>query len=237
MDRLIEEIRENWPKIVVQVLVLVSGITISFLLNEWRTKANNRQIEIRTLEALRDNLTTDSTLLDLRVKQIAVMAAAYDKLLNPEEGLALPNDSLDTAMDLLNTYTGFSRKDMAYVELQQTGNSRLIQNKELLSRIINLYHASYDNLEEWEEINRRFILDRMLPFLDMEAPFAGGSSAQGKMQGTRPVYTALIEDDRFMNLVKTNLLFKNAQLTVFGITKKEVAEVIGFIEKELERLQ
>ena len=237
MHKLFEEIRANWPKILVQMLVLVSGITISFLLNEWRTSVNNKQIEIRTLEALRENLVADSSLIDLRLTQIGMMSSAYQQLLNPTVGLALPDDSLDMAMDLLNTYTGFSRKDMAYEELQQTGNSRLIQNKELLSRVIDLYHSSYDNLEEWEEINRRFILDRMLPFLDMEAPFAGGSTAYGNMQGMRPVYSALVEDDRFMNLVKTNLLFKKAQHTIFGLTKKEVVEVIAAIDKELEHLR
>lgn len=236
MTRLLEEVRKDWPKIFIQVFVLVSGITISFLLNEWRTEANNREIEFRTLDALRDNLLSDSASISITIDRIQLMISAYEQLLQPDVARALPDDSLDRAMDLLNTYTGFTRKDMAYEELRQTGNSRLIENKALLSGIIDLYHSAYDRAKEWEDINRKFILERMLPFVDAESPFAGGSSKRGTMVGTRPAYEELVNDDRFLNLMKTNLLFKNAQQSVYVQTLGEVTAVIEAIELELQRL-
>ncbi len=45
-------IRSEWPQLVIEVLVVVAGITISFALNEWRNGREDRRSEPRTWEAI-----------------------------------------------------------------------------------------------------------------------------------------------------------------------------------------
>ena len=222
--------RREWPRLVLETLVVVLGITISFLLNEWRTSVRESQVAERTMASLRGDLVADSTYLSRRVGHLERMVAAYDRLLEEGAGEKLPSDSLDVYMDMLITYVAFPPRDVAYEELKQTGSSRLIQNRGALEKVIGLHENAYARVAEWDEINRRFILERMIPYVDDEGPYVSIESTAGVATGYAPVYRALAERDRFLNLVRTNRLYKETQAFVYRSTTDSIRATLEQID-------
>ncbi len=236
MKRLAETIRTEWPRYLMEVAVLVIGISLSFALNEWRIARDAQASEVRLLQGLRDNLRADSLTLASAGNRMAVMVAGYDKLLQPAQVAQLQDDSLDLAMDMLISYTKFTRNDVTYEEMRQTGASRLLSNTDLLDTVISLYSATYVRVDEWDRINSQFVLERMIPFLESNAPYVPFDPASGLFANRRPVYERLSTDDHFLNLVATNRLFTSVKRSIYADTRSRLGEVIELLEADLDRL-
>src|SRR5690349_2573027 len=98
--KLLLVLREDWPRLVIELLVLVLGITASFALDQWRREREDRQLERRTLEGLHENLVADTVTLAAAEARLGRMARGYAELL----GGTAPADSIDTYMDLSISY-------------------------------------------------------------------------------------------------------------------------------------
>jgi hypothetical protein len=225
-------LRSHWPRLVLELVVLFVGITASLAANEWRQAIGRRDEERRALIGLRDDLRSDSAYLDGRLKVADGMIAAYGRLLAPAAD-APPADSVDLYMDAAISYLTFARRDNTYEALKQTGRTDLIGDEVLRGMVINLYNRVYLNATEWDAINRQFVLERMIPYLDQEGPYVESAFDDGTATGFAAVYAAVHADDRFRNLMRTNRLFKEAQRSVYQLVQREVSHVLTAVEAEL----
>ena len=237
MKRFVETLRNEWPRYLMEVAVLVIGISLSFGLNEWRVAREAQRSEIRLLEGLRDNLRTDSLTLVALGNRMEGMIAGYDQLLQPVLAAQLPEDSLDLYMDMLITYTKFTRTDVTYEEMRQTGASRLISNTRLRDTVIGLYSTTYVRADEWDRIDSQFVLERMIPYLEAHAPYVPFDPSSGMFANRRPVYERLSTEDHFLNLVSTRRLFKSVKRSIYDATRAHIGEVIQLLEADLRRLE
>jgi hypothetical protein len=229
MRRFLEVLRDDWPRLAIELVVLVAGITISFALDEWRRDREDRRVERRAWEAIHDDLAADSVYLAGRMTQLARMTRAYEGLL-----AGGPADSLDAFMDRAISYVVFTPRQGAYRELQQMAGSRLIRNRALLGELTNCYNREYVLASEWDGINREFVLERMIPYLDATAPYVEGVATDGSAAaGMSAVYRAVAARDQFRNLVRTNRLFKQAQLSTYELALKRVSALRASIAREL----
>jgi hypothetical protein len=225
-------LRSHWPRLVLELIVLFIGITVSLAANEWRQAIGRRDEERRALTGLRDDLRSDSAYLAGRLAVSDRMVDAYGRLLAPAAD-APPPDSADLYMDAAITYLGFARRDNTYEALKQTGRTDLVGDEVLRGMVINLYNRVYLNATEWDAINRQFVLERMIPYLDQEGPYVETAFADGAATGFAAVYAAVRGDDRFRNLMRTNRLFKEAQRSVYQLVLREVSHVLAAVEAEL----
>ena len=75
MNRFLKTLRYDWPRLIVELFVVVAGISISFALDEWRRDREDRREERRNWEAIRDNLGADSVYLASRLSQLQRMVS------------------------------------------------------------------------------------------------------------------------------------------------------------------
>ncbi len=223
-------VRSDWPRFAIELVVLVAGITISFAVDEWRREREDRRAERRTWEAIHEDLGADSTYLATRLGQLDGMVRAYEGLL--EGG---PADSLYLNMDRAISYVVFTPTQGAYRELQQLAGSRLIRNRALLADLTNAYNREYVRAAEWDAIGRDFVLERMIPYLDENAPYVEGSGGGLVATGMTPIYRSVASRDHFRNLIRTQRLFKSAQKAVYEATLARVAELRAGTRAELDR--
>lgn len=228
MRRFLDVLRDDWPRLTVELLVLVAGITLSFALDEWRREREDRRTERRAWEAIHEDLAADSIQLAGRVQQIGLMTRAYDGLL-----AGGPADSLDVFMDRAISYVVFTPRLGAYRELQQMAGSRLIRNRALLGDLTNSYNREYVVAAEWDGITRDFVLERLIPYLDATAPYVDGVAGGTTAVGMSGVYRAVATRDQFRNLVRTNRMFKEAQRATYQGTLARVAALRARIAEEL----
>jgi hypothetical protein len=232
MGRFTRTLSEQWPRFVLELIVLFVGITASLAANEWRQAIGRREDERRALTGIRDDLRADSAYLAGRLAISDGMIDAYHRLLAADAG-TLPADSIDVYMDATITYHTFARRDNTYEALKQNGTTDLIRDDALRGRVINLYNHVYQLATEWDTINRQFVLERMIPYLDNEGPYVDSGFEDGAATGLAAVYDALRAEDRFRNLLRTNRLFKEAQQSVYRLVQTEAGHVLAAVEAEL----
>lgn len=216
----------------IELVVLVAGITISFAVDEWRREREDRRAERRTWEAIHEDLGADSVYLASRLDQLDEMVRAYDGLLSDP-----PADSIDRYMDRAISYVVFTPTQSAYRELQQLAGSRLIRNRALLADLTNAYNREYVRAAEWDAIGRDFVLERMIPYLDETAPYVEGTGGGLVATGMTPIYRSVASRDQFRNLTRTHRLFKSAQKSVYEATLARVAALRQRTAAELETAQ
>ena len=51
--------------------------------------------------------------------------------------------------------------------------------------------------------------------------------------GTTPAFRVLVQQDRFKNLLKTNRLFKEAHVTVYGLTRARIDSLLVELDRTL----
>lgn len=210
--------------------IVVLGVSISLLLNEWRQQRADRAEEVRILESFATDLRVDLEDLQRRMEVLQDAGELMQKVRTPSSLAELDEAQRDQAMDAALGYIAFRPTRATYLEMQQTGDSSLIRDKELLHALIGLYERGYPAAREWDDINRNFVLERMFPFVDEYGP-AFASDVRGAFaRDYHKVLDALQTDDRFRNLLRSSAMFKEGQRIVYG-------QVVEALERILERVQ
>ncbi|MGB3545005.1 hypothetical protein, partial [Rubrivirga sp.] len=201
-----------------QLLVVVLGVTISLALDEWRTSRAEDRAAVDLTDRLVADLEADLEELDRGRARIDRMAMAYQALLDAGD---LPDDSTDVYLDLAVSYMLFLSHDEAYEGMRQTGTSSLL-NADWRADLIRLHTRVYGRAREWDDISRQFVLDRMIPYIEANGPELEGTTVNGGVWAGSSAFRALEDDVHFRNLLRTNLLFKQTQSTVYGLTRDQI---------------
>ena len=183
--------RQRTAEFFLQLLVVVLGVTISLGLDEWRGQRRSARQAEELVERLRADLAVDLGEIEASIDRTDRMVAAYRRLLSPDAA-ALPDDSLDVYLDLAVSYSIFLPNDEAYEGMRQTGASALLAS-DLRADVIRLYTRAYGRAAEWDEINRRFVLERMIPYLETHAPETGAQSVGTVWIGLADAFRAVDE--------------------------------------------
>ncbi|MCK5942835.1 MAG: hypothetical protein KAI24_12740 [Planctomycetes bacterium] len=119
--------RRHLRYLAIELLVVVLGVSISLLLNEWRQHRADRAEEQRMLDSFAADLRQDHDELRRRIEQIEVTNRLVQQVRAPEELAKLDEARRDRAMDALLGYLAFSPMRAPYLEMQQTGSSGLLR--------------------------------------------------------------------------------------------------------------
>lgn len=212
------------PRLALELLVVVLGITISFWFQDWRQQRDDRQQEARLLQGIVEELRADRTDLRRRLEMVDGSLAAVQRL--QRDGETMSAEELDRAMDQTLSYIAFAPSRASYVELQQMAGSRLVRDKRLLHQVITLYERAYPMAVEWDGINRQFVLDRMFPYIDRHGPSFVSTSAAGYATGYHQAYRAIAGETEFRNLLRSALLFKEGQRATYAALLDAVGKVL-----------
>jgi hypothetical protein len=216
--------RRTMPRLALELLVVVLGITISFWFQDWRQQRDDRQQEARLLQGIVEELRADRTDLRRRLEMVDGSLAAVQRL--QRDGETMSAEELDRAMDQTLSYIAFAPSRASYVELQQMAGSRLVRDKRLLHQVITLYERAYPMAVEWDGINRQFVLDRMFPYIDRHGPSFVSTSAAGYATGYHQAYRAIAGETEFRNLLRSALLFKEGQRATYAALLDAVGKVL-----------
>jgi hypothetical protein len=217
-------IRRTAPRLGLELLVVVLGITISFWFQDWRQQRDDRQQETRLLQGIVDELRADRAQLQQRIEMVDRGLTALQRL--QRDGGSMSAEELDRAMDQTLSYIAFAPSRATYVELQQMAGSRLVRDKRLLHQVITLYERAFPMAVEWDEINRSFVLDRMFPYVDQHGPSFVSTSSAGYATGYHQAYKVLANQTEFHNLLRSGLLFKEGQRATYAMLLHAVDKVL-----------
>lgn len=242
MRRFLDLIRDDWPRLLLELVILVVGISASFALEDLRQRREDAATEDRAWATVAENLAADTAQLAGRLAQLRAQVAACDRLLAG----GVPADSAGALLDRAMIYVTFVPTDYGYDELRRTSSARELRARALLGDLARLHGRAYPAVAEWDAINRRFLLDRFYPYLEAAAPapyldpdaataLRGGRAAAGAARGLGlgATHAALAADARFRNFLVSDRFFKGGQVQAYERALDEARRTLGAVRRAL----
>ena len=137
-----------WKRIAVQATAIVISILLAFAIDAWWAESLERELEHRTLEALRSDLEATNEELDRLLRGVAAARENFSRFqsASPDELIEFDADEVRLTMVSLVTPASFNPITATHDALSNDGRLGLISDPELLRHLSN-FQGALDDIE------------------------------------------------------------------------------------------
>lgn len=158
-----KETKLRWSNYLIELLLVIVGITIAFWLNNSAINRNNKQAEVSYLADIRHDLKTDSTRLFVNVK--------FNEVKSQKLGYALelisksaPIDSVLVNVLEIGNYDFFNPDNFTLTSLLQSGDFKLIHSDKIQKELLRLLKV-YESIDFMQKNFLQALDDNYFPML------------------------------------------------------------------------
>lgn len=153
-----------------EFLIIIAGITVSFIVNEWREKNKLEEKKEQLLFDINKDLYADSMVLSMSNSLYKTMTRSHDSLLKYHTGTLDP-DSLEIFLDHFTSYLPFNATAKTYKRINTDSDITIERKDSLIWYYMNLHNIVYPRMKEWFYVEKDFVLNTALPYMDKNAPY------------------------------------------------------------------
>lgn len=155
--------KKRWSKYLIELLIVIIGISIAFWLNEIATNSKNRLEKIVYLTDIKNDLITDSLRLTANVLNNELKSV---KLANALELIerSSPIDSVLLHVIEIGNYDFFSPDNFTLTSMLQSGDFKLIDSEEIKKELLRLLKI-YESIEIMQKNFLQALDDNYFPML------------------------------------------------------------------------
>lgn len=215
---------------VVEFLIIITGIMVSFILNEWRESKKIDERKQHLLVDINNDLRIDSITLEQCIFYYGNLVRGHDSLLLDREKI-FNEDSLTDYLDFVSSYYPFNETATTYQRIVDDRDITVEKGDSALLFFMNLHNRIYPNYHEWLNIERDFVLKTVLPYMDKNAPFIYPTPPQRSFNGK--VFYELRKQDDYMNYLKSGRLYKKMILQYSNVMLNYIKQAKEITNKEL----
>ncbi|MEO9483174.1 MAG: DUF6090 family protein [Ekhidna sp.] len=136
MKRIPSTLANKWPELLLELIVITVGIVGAFGLNNWNENRKSRNVEVKILSEILDNLKEDGANILQAERQLANSVKSISSLLNSNLR-TMNDDSLAKNLALFINFYKYHPIDNAYETLKSSSAS--ISSIELKNAISRYY--------------------------------------------------------------------------------------------------
>jgi type II secretory pathway pseudopilin PulG len=207
-------IREMWPAYLIEVLVIILGISITLALEEWRDNSKEAQLERIYRRNLLGDIETDLQSLkyatentrQLLEKGGQLLKFVQDPVKNP---LSLPQ--MDAALQSVLGRPNFASGDATFSDLKSSGNLHLIKDIRLKS-LLFAYYSQAQTIRAAQDAEQQATIVISGPYFLKRFPLLGNSATAPALAGNQEL-RALPTDVEFGNNVFLRVTNREELLT------------------------
>lgn len=153
----------QWMNHFIELIVVFLGITLAFMLNNWRDDYKNRQTETQYINSFYDEIYQSGTKLDsILVENQEKSQRLRIVIRQMSENKFSPDSAIYVVADLAKISLFIPRIN-TYESIRNSGNLNLIGNYQTRLKII-AYYESFTSKALVEEYYRNYIDDYFIPF-------------------------------------------------------------------------
>ena len=239
---LIRKLRGRSPRIFFfEVAAIVVGLTISFLIDEWRQERKIQQEEVRILKSINEDLETDRQRAVKKIEFCEIDLFTFEKLIDPKITSTVSVDTLNVWINTLIRFNGFMLGDHTYKNIDAEMRTTL-GNSDLRKNLQNYYSYIYGLAHDWEDLEKQ-LAERRRIYLQEEIR-SDGIYMNETMFGnfSVPSYeqqdiNKALNDPYFHSLVRWTI-FAYKGTKVFSLQRiDKIEEVKTQLKKALEDLE
>ena len=174
----------NWKNHLIELVVVVIGITIAFMLENWRQESAVREMEEKYIQSFKDDLQHDATTLD------SIATAVQNKIYllqtfisDLKEGNLKRVNAEKVISDMLSNHSFFP-KQAVYESIKNSGGMNIISDYEVKEAIV-AYYSLNDDLRLKEEVFFDYLQTFVFPFVYRNLDFLSGKIINGPVVTSR----------------------------------------------------
>ncbi|MGD9899768.1 MAG: DUF6090 family protein [Calditrichaceae bacterium] len=153
----------NWSNYVIELFVVIFGVTIAFMLNSWYESNKSRELEKKYLQGFADDMTNDYVELDSIISSGELKINKVNRLLILLKHEPVDSDSVLTIFAEMAMFSPFDPNTTTYESIKSSGNLGVISNFYLRSALIR-YYQTLNEKKYIDEIFSSYLNDFIIPF-------------------------------------------------------------------------
>lgn len=162
-----------WVNHLIELVVVIIGVTIAFSLNNWNESRKTRSLETKYLQSMRTELETDIELMSSLLDTSRYYLRMNNKLLGIMYRRDYENDSSFWYVMSLYSYSEFIPTDNTFESLKASGSFEIIRDFELKKDITTLYNQYYERIALIDGFHREHSMNRISPYVNENVRFSG----------------------------------------------------------------
>src|SRR5882757_10136885 len=152
-NRILHLLAEMWPAYLIEVVVIIVGITITLALEEWRDNSKERNLEKVYLGNLAADIGADRQSLNYAVLSTDSLLARGEEIrqyVKDPDGHALTAGRLNEDVRKLLERPNFLAHDATFSNLKSSGNIHLIKDI-TLNWLLFSYYSKAENIQRIQD--------------------------------------------------------------------------------------
>lgn len=198
-------LREEWPKYVVDVFVIILSITISFAFDNFKEDSSRKASEQIYLKALLADISSDvNELKEIIGSTEDVVSKANWLLTQTDKHGEINMDTFATAIKNVMQRPNFTSKDATFADLTSSGNMLLLEDINLKALLFE-YHRLYESVRAVEIAERETVNAIVSPYL-VKYFSIKGIVRNGSVVHQGVTIDQLLQSDDFSNMISIRLV-------------------------------
>ncbi len=180
-------VRHRWPEYLIEMIVIILSISISFALDQWKEKRHDHEVEQLYLKTLSNNLISDIDALHEAIPETRLVIRKAQKLLAASQAspaAAAPPGLLEEDLRDIGRRPLFFAHDAAFSDLRSSGNLRVLNDFRLKNALFD-YYGQYESIKAKEGAERESLITLIAPNL-IRVVSLGGAAEPGSTPAALP---------------------------------------------------
>jgi hypothetical protein len=173
-------IAERWPEYLLEIIVVIIGITISFALSNFQANSANKVLEENYLKGLQQDVQSDIDELSQTLERTKVVITSSEKILEYSAGqkVRLTKDELINLVMAIASRPNFVSKNSTLLSLKSSANLPLIRDAGLKD-LLFIYDQQYQGIKTVEFFEGQEVISLVAPFILKNIPLSKDVAATG----------------------------------------------------------
>lgn len=236
MKKILEHLKSEWYKYVIEIIVITAGILGAFALNTWNENHKSRVAEIKFYQEMKGDLQANLEEINHIKRDLRYSHAMIDSLvIYLDKDLPFDNQ-FKYYLERYASISIFNNAISAYQFMQSSGSS-LITNDSLRLMITNLYEKGLYNISTRERRMQGYEDKTVTPFIEKNFEYGDNAKQSGRQRLNTPLnFGELKKSPIFKNVMLGYQNKINIRLRSLPRTEVRINELIQKIDEEIQKL-
>jgi hypothetical protein len=224
---------ERWPEYLLEIIVVIIGITISFAINNYQVSATNRSLEQTYLQGLLADISSDIIeLQEVIVKTRAVVESCQVLIEHSRSDKAtLTADKFIAHVMGVGQRPSYVSKNATFAGLKNSGNFNLISDNGLKLLLFE-HDAQYQVIKTLENAELQVVVGITGPYILKYIPIDDPAKANAQIMNKLNVQS-ILGDVEFINNVILRADNRQELLATYEETLVIAKKIHGALEKNV----
>lgn len=221
-------IRERWPEYVIEIVVIIFSISISFALDEWKESQRKQELEQLYLKELARDMETDMRQLSEIITETKQIVQTVDRLTKRSQSRTQPNyDQFIKDVRFIFKRPRFVAQDATFSDLKSTGNLQTMRSFPLKNALFD-YYKHYESIGLVESAELESTNTLVGPYLLKRLPLQNTSAESGKVD-----LAAVFREAEFQNLMLVRYSNREELLRDYEQIRRQGQRILTSIKSQI----